>query len=390
MNENTMMTPRQTSKRWLLLVLGVLGTLFLLAIATRIQQRLKPPAVASVPPLAVRVEVVGPLTYTVSRSYVGTVEAVDRVVLSAEITGRVLSVSRREGQLFSKGQVLVKIDDEEESRELGRLRAALRRLQADLTFWENQLERDRTLFKGNSISREKLDDTVRRVEGLQASVQESEQGLALAGARRAYGEIRAPFAGLVQAVMIHPGELAVAGRPLLELVGEDSLKAVANVPQVDLPELKVGQPVKVTEPSLNEAAYATEGTEGARGTEVTLAKVDRVYPALDVLSRTATIEAFLPSNELLRPGMVVTLDVSLEEKTDAFLVPRQALRTIGTEDGVFLAVDGAAVWRPVVQGEAQAGKVEVMSGLVAGDAVITTPNPQLRDGRAILVWEDRT
>ncbi len=93
------------------------------------------------------------------------------------------------------------------------------------------------MLAGRSISLEKLDETVRRLDGLRASIQESEQVLALARARRGYGEVRAPFAGVIQAVMIHPGELAMAGKTLLELVGEAALKAVANIPQVDLPKL---------------------------------------------------------------------------------------------------------------------------------------------------------
>lgn len=374
MSEDKVTRPHGASRRWMFLGIGVLAVLSISLVASRVRQRLEPPVVQPVPPLAVKVEVIEPAAFAVTRSYVGTIEAVERVVLSAEITGRVLSVPRREGQLVESGQLLVEIDDEEESREIGRLRAALRRLQADRAFWEKQLERDRSLFEGKSISQEKLEDTVRRLEGLQAGIQESEQVLALAAARRAYGRIKAPFAGLIQAVMIHPGELAIAGRPLLELVGKKSQKAVANVPQVDLAMLEQGLRVRLSAPSLSAPIDAS---------------VDRVYPALDVVSRTATIEIFLPSSEL-RPGMVVTLEVFLEEQGNALLIPRQALHTIGAEEGVFVALDGVASWRPVVKGAAQGGKVVLASGIVAGDAVIVTPNPQLKDRRSIQVWDDRS
>jgi RND family efflux transporter MFP subunit len=308
----------------------------------------------------------------VTRSYIGTIEAVQRVVLSAEITGRVLDVPRREGQRVAKGELLVRIDEEEEARDMGRLQAGLQRLEADLAFWEPRLERDRKLLAGRSISQEQLDETVRRLDSVRAGLRESEQMLAAAGARRGYGAVRAPFAGIIQSVMIHPGELAVGGKPLLELVGERALKAVANVPQVDLHQLVRGRRVVLT------TAPGVLPIEGV---------VDRIYPALDVLSRSATFEVFLPPGEALRPGMVVTMEVFLEEAEGILIVPRQALRRVRGIEGVFIAQDGVAAWRPVETGSAQGRGVSVLSGLVAGDAVIVTPNPQLQEGRAIRVWE---
>jgi hypothetical protein len=115
--------------------------------------------------------------------------------------------------------------------------------------------------------------------------------------------------------------------------------------------------------------------------------VARIYPALDVLSRSATFEVFLPPGEALRPGMVVTMEVFLEEAEGILIVPRQALRRVRGIEGVFIAQDGVAAWRPVETGSAQGRGVSVLSGLVAGDAVIVTPNPQLQEGRAIRVWE---
>ncbi len=373
MNENLEALSAPSPRRRVLLVALVLGILFLLFVGFRIRERLATPPPQPFLPLAVRTEVLEPTSFAVTRSYVGTLEAVERVVLSAELTGRVLTVPRREGQLVEAGDLLVKIDDEEEGREIDRLRAVQRRLKADLAFLEPQLERDRKLLEGRSLSQETYDETLRRLDGLRASLEESEQVLATAVARRGYGEVRAPFAGVIQSVMIQPGELAVGGKPLLELVGGTALKAVANVPQVDLPKLALGQRVSLTTAS---DAAAIGGV------------VDRIYPALDALSRTATVESFLPTSDRLRPGMVVTVKVFLEEADGVLTVPRQALRTAKTEEGVFVAEGDVASWRPVMTGAAQGPRVRVVSGLSVGDVVIVTPNPQLREGRAIWGRED--
>lgn len=373
MNKNAATHPPASPRRRQKHVATVLGVLLLLFIGMRIRERQKPPPLQPRPPLAVRTQVLEPVSFALTRTYVGTIEAVQRVVLSTELTGRVLSVPWREGQLVGEGELLVKIDDEEESREIGRIEAGLRRLKADLAFWEPQLDRDRKLLEGRSISRERHDETVRRLDGLRASIQENEQALALARVRRAYSEVRAPFAGAIQSVGAQPGELALPGMKLIELVGENALKAVANVPQVDLRMLAKGQRVLLTTPA------ETGDVE---------AVVDRVYPALDALSRTATVEVFLPPGQSLRPGMVVTLEIYLEETDNVLVVARQALRSAKSGEGVFVAREGVAAWQPVVTGAAQGHLVSLVSGLAAGDAVIVTPNPQLKEGREILVWEE--
>jgi RND family efflux transporter MFP subunit len=230
------------------------------------------------------------------------------------------------------------------------------------------------LFEGRSISQEKLDETTRQRDGILATIEQSRQALALAETRRSYGRVFAPFDGVVQAVSTQPGELAVIGKPLLELVGRSALKAVAQVPQVDLSELKKGQRVSLQVASRGEPLAAV---------------VDRIYPALDAHSRTATIEVFLSAVPGLQPGMVVAVTVYRNEVEDVLLLPRQSIRTTDTGEGVFVVIEDRAAWRPVVTGDAQGGRITVLSGVAAGDEVILTPSPELRDGRGVQVWVGR-
>ncbi len=356
-------------------IIAVLAVLVLvLLIVVRVRQKLQPPPEVALRPLAVKVTKLEAEPFAVSRTYIGTLVAAERVVISAELTGRVRRLPFREGQTVRRGDLLAVIDDTEEGKEIRRLEAGLVKLGTDLRFWEAEYERDQILFAGRSISQEKLDETTRQRDGLLAAMEQSRQGLALAQTRRSYGRVVAPFDGVVQAVHTQPGELAVMGKPLLELVGDSALKATAQVPQVDLNELRQGQRVVV------KAAVVDRGLP---------AVVDRVYPALDARSRTATIEAFVAPVAGLQPGMVVSLTVFRSEHEEVILLPRQALRTTESGEGVFVVRDEHAVWRPVVTGEAQGRKVAVVSGVAAGDEVILTPSPQLRDGRAVQVWVNK-
>jgi RND family efflux transporter MFP subunit len=350
-------------------VLVAVALVFLTVV--RMRQRLEPPPEVMARPLAVKVQKLEPVSFALSRTYIGTLVAADRVVISAELTGRVKRLPFREGQEVRRGDLLVALDDTEEGKEIRRLEAGLKKLESDLRFWNAEYERDQTLFKGRSVSQEKLDETIRQRDGSRALIEQSREALALAETRRSYGRVVAPFDGFVQAVNTLPGELAVMGRPLLELVGNSALKATVQVPQVDLVELKMGQRVSLQILSRDEPLAAT---------------VDRIYPALDVHSRTATIEAFLPSTAGLRPGMVVSVTVFRKEVEDALLLPRQSIRSTATGEGVFVVVEDRAVWRPVVTGDAQGRSITVLSGISAGDDVILTPSPRLKDGRAVQSW----
>jgi RND family efflux transporter MFP subunit len=354
-------------------LLVIVAVAMVLLIMVRVRQKLELPPEVSARPLAVKVQKMAPEAFAVSRTYIGTLVAAQRVVISAELTGRVRSLPYREGQAVRSGDLLVVLDDTEERREIGRQEAGLSKLEADLRFWTAEHERDRTLFQGRSISQETLDESTRQRDGALAAIEQSRQALALAETRRSYGRVSAPFDGVVQAVTTQPGELAVMGKPLLELVGRSALKATAQVPQVDLSELTMGQRVALAVVSMNEPLEAV---------------VDRIYPALDSRSRTATIEVFLPETPGLNPGMVVSLTVFRNEFEDALVLPRQSIRSTEGGEGVFVVVGGQAAWRPVVTGEAHGRRIVVLSGVSSGDEVILTPSPELRDGRSVQVWVD--
>ena len=361
-------------------ILALLAVLVLVVlIVVRVRQQLQPPAPVSQRPLAVKVTALRPEPFAANRTYIGTLVAAQRVVISAELTGRVRRLPLREGQSVRRGDLLAEIDDTQEGKEIRRLEAGLTKLAADLRFWNAEYERDQLLFAGRSISQEKLDGTIRQRDGLLAAMEQSRQGLEQARTRRSYGRVLAPFDGVVQKVHTQPGELAVMGKPLLELVGDSALKATAQVPQIDLQELRQGQRVVVRSTVATTAAMQ-EGLP---------AVVDRLYPALDARSRTATLEAFLPPTPGLQPGMVVSLTVYRSEPEEVLLLSRQAVRATREGEGVFVVVDDHARWRPVVTGEAQGRKVSVLSGLAEGDQVILTPSPQLRDGQAVQVWVTR-
>lgn len=353
----------------LILLGGLLGVVAVFA-GLRLQERLRPPPMQVRSPLAVKAVTLEPGTFILARRYTGSIEAERRVVLSAQLTASVTAVPHREGAQVRARDLLIRLDPSEQTQETQRLTAASARIKADLAFWRGQLTRDETLFRDRVITARAVEETRRTVASLEASLRENRHALETAHTRRGYAEVRAPFDGVVQRVHVLPGELAVPGKPLLEVVAAEPLKAVVPVPQADLADLRAGLAGRITVPAID---GVWEG------------HVDRVYPALDEATRSATLEMFLPRGlAALRPGMMATVDVELVRREGVLTVPHQAVHERNGTSGVF-AVDGEqARWRPVTVGPAQGGAVLIEQGLRPGERVIVTPDPGLADGLAVL------
>lgn len=336
----------------------------------RLQARLQTPPTVRQPPLAVETVRVAPAPFHRLRHYTGTVVARRRVVLSSQLTATVTEVPFREGARVQEGDLLVALDDREWRQECARLEAALAGTDTDLRFWREQLRADQRLYRKGTLSERAFRETQRRVHSLEAARRETGQGLAKAKTRLGYTRLLAAFDGVVQDVHALPGELAAAGRPLLELVADAPLKAVLSVPERDFADLGEGLAAEVR------ASGVKQLWQG---------RVDRLYPAVDERTRSGAVEVFLPDAAVgkLRPGMSVAADVVIESDKAALTVPEQAVVS-RDKAGVFVLQDHTARWRSVKTGAVQDGRVRVSAGLKVGDRVIVTPYPTLADGRTVV------
>ena len=357
-------------KRWLRLAIVVVVVAGVSAlIAMRVASlRGDAPAPDLVVP-AVEFETVHERPLVIYRGYTGTIAAQHRFAVAARVSGAVLTVPKREGDPVLSGDVLVRLDATELRAEVMRLKASIERLEADLVYWQAQLSRHRSLLATHAISQQALDDSERQVRSLNASLKEAQQSLTQATTRLGYTEIRAPSDGYVQAVYAQPGDLARANEPLLELLDDRALKLILALPQSDLATLKLGAPARVT--------------TGAQHREVA-AQLDRLYPALDAPTRTATAEVFLPGELTgLRPGMLATVSLQLDRIDAALTVPVHAIHSREGIDAVFVLENDTARWRPVRTGYTVGQRIQIVDGLAPGSSVIVTPDSRLTDGMVV-------
>jgi membrane fusion protein, multidrug efflux system len=180
-------------------------------------------------------------------------------------------------------------------------------------------------------------------------------------------EIRAPFAGTVQARRVNVGDFVGPGQPLLELEGDD-LEVVATVSEEEARGMALGQ----------ELRFEAAGREG-------VAEVTALAPGGDQLSHRRALRARVRSGgAALSSGSFARLSLRADAPRPGVWVPRSALVERGDLTGVFVASGGRAELRWLALGELTGDRVPVRAGLAPGERVIDAPG-SLRDGDPVEV-----
>ncbi len=228
------------------------------------------------------------------------------------------------------------------------------------------------------IAKKQLDtlESVGRQEqtrGAQDALEAAKARYGAAQAQLAYSEIRSPIAGVVADRPLYPGEMASSGAPLLTIMDISSVIAKANVPQSEAARLKLGMGAKIVSPGGD-----------ADG------KVTVISPAVNPNSTTVEVWVVAPNpGEKLKPGGTVRVEIRAETVPDAVLVPLTALLSSheGERTVLVAGADSLAHEHKVETGIRAEGKVQILSGLNAGEKIVVGGGVGLEDGAKIVVGE---
>jgi membrane fusion protein (multidrug efflux system) len=299
---------------------------------------------------------------------VGQLDAVYSVVLKPEISGVVASIDFEEGKPVKKGVALVHLRDREQ-------RARLREAEANVALARTRSQRAQLLAERNAESAAAL-------ESAQAELEIARARLDLAKLELERTVLRAPFDGVTGARMVSPGERVNPGgdRRFGEGGGGPSgLVRIDSLDQMELvftvPETVMGLVSKGVVVALRVAPFPGETFKG---------RVYFVDPRVNATSRRVLVKARIPNpDHKLRPGIFAKLDVEVDSRAEALMVP---------EDSVVYGRDGTFVWRvvderaervPVELGIRQPGRVELRSGVRAGDRIVSAGTHKVRDGSRV-------
>jgi RND family efflux transporter MFP subunit len=348
-----------------------------------------------------------PMEQTVAA--IGSLAAQEQGTLSIKVPGRLQTIAVDLGSIVKKGDLLAQVDPQDYELRLKQSVAGLAQARAALGLpleGENDAvevqkasvvkqakalldeaakNRDRVLSLSKSgISPQAEVDTVEAAYSVafnrfDAALEEARIRQATLALRRAEVDIaqkqlkdaslRAPFDGAIQARTAGLGEFLQAGTPIVTLVRTDPLRLRLEVPERDAAGVHTGQTVRLR-------------LEG--GGHTVAGKVARVSPAITEQSRMLIIEADIPNDGSLRPGLFVRGEIVTNERDAGLAVPTNALITFAGLEKVVAVQDGKALEKIVSTGRRGADWVELVSGMKAGERVVLDPG-NLRTGQPVAI-----
>lgn len=316
----------------------------------------KGPAGAAAAP--VEIVALQPTRVSEALQAVGSLRSNESVMLRPEVSGRIATIAFRDGQPVKRGQLLVALDSSLNQAEVAQARAEL-----DLAL--SNLKRTEDLARRNFVSGSAQEQAASNVEVLAAK-------LKLAEARLAKMLIVAPFDGVVGIRSVSLGDYVREGADLVNVEDIRTLKVDFRLPERHFTQLKVGQAVEVVADALPGARYA-----GA---------IEAINPRIDASGRSLEVRARLANTDgRLRPGMFARVRVILGERSDALLVPEEAIVPLGDDFFVYTVTDGTARRVRVKLGVRRESQVELLEGVKAGDQVVTAGMRIQRDGQPVRV-----
>lgn len=297
-----------------------------------------------------------------------SVEAVRQATLSTQVPGAIVALHVKAGDKVRAGQALVQIDARAAQQQVVGSSAQLDAAQAAQRVAAKELERQKQLFQKQYISQGALDRAQAQWESAQAQVQAVQAQTQAAKTQTGFFVIQAPFSGVISEVPVTLGDMAMPGRPLVVMHDPSALRITAAVPQALLAGLNT---------RLKSVRYEVQGQTSSPDAAATQIEL---LPTVDASTHTAQLRMALPAGMSgIAPGMFAKVWIPTdkkgnEAKDEKVYLPLQAIVRRGEMTGVYVVdAQGQPRLRQVRLGPVRGDKVEVLTGVRAGEQVVTDP-----------------
>lgn len=307
-----------------------------------------PAAAAGAPKAALSVNavegfVIKPTVLTEKVTASGNLVPAEETELHPEASGRVVSLNLPEGKAVRKGDLLLKIFDED-------LKTQLRKLETQLKQAEITEQRLGELLKVKGVSQQEYDLAVLQTQTFRADIE-------LLRVNLAKTELRAPYDGILGLRRISPGAYVTPATAITTLRSASALKLDFSVPEKYSQQLRIGQTLEFT-------------VEG--GAAPHRATVQATEQRINEGTRDLQVRATVNDSRGLLPGAFAEVSLALGNKPQALMVPNQAIIPQARDKKVILSKGGKAKFVTVKTGVRQAGLIEITEGVQPGDTVCTT------------------
>lgn len=288
----------------------------------------------------------------------GTLSAFQGVMVRPEVSGTITKIYFESGQKVAKGAPLIQIYPDI-------LEAQLERDEAATALSEVEFRRAEELFKKKAISKQDLDQQSSQLLQNQAKVAQTK-------AQLRQHNIVAPFAGALGLKLVDVGDFVSVGQNLVNLQKLDPIRIEFSVPEVELSKLRMGQTVELYPSSEPNTIYEGE--------------VYAFDSAVDIATRSLYMRAKVPNHEnKLVPGTFAKVTLLAGEKHPVITVPQTAIVYSPEGNTVYKVIDGKATKFPVKLGMRRQTEIQIVSGVDAGDTVVTAGQIKLTDNSPVKV-----
>ncbi len=342
-------------------IMLVLVALFIAGIAgvkvTQIRGAMAASAKFAPPPAAVTTIVVKKETWQPALSAVGSLKAVNGVKVSTDLAGIVSEIAFQSGQTVKKGDLLVKLDSQQEEAQLHSAEA-----RSDLA--KANLERHRDLVQQGAVSQSAFDAADSEYRQAVAAVDEAHALIA----RKA---ITAPFDGVLGIREADLGQYLNVGAPIVELQSVDPIFVEFSFPQQDMEQVAAGKKLR-----LQVAGVSGEAFEG---------EITAIDSRVDESTRNILFQGTIENPEhKLRPGMFATVEVLMPE-TETLSIPASSINYAPYGDSVYVVKENQLQEQFVKLGQNRGDQVAILSGVKEGDEVVSSGVFKLRGGIPVQV-----
>lgn len=302
----------------------------------------------------------------------GTFVADESSDVSSLVSGQIVATPASMGDFVRAGQTILRLDDRDARLRLQQVQASLQDVEAQAANASAEVKRNADLVQSGDISRSNYERMTTQVQAAEAGVAQVRAQVAIAQKAVDDTIVRAPFDGHVAARSVAAGEYVTPSSKLATILRLEPIRLQLSIPATDAAKLRTGMGIRA-----QVSAYPDRTFEG---------QVTAINPSLNPDSRAMTVEGtFRNADSGLKPGMFATALVQLAQTERAVFVPKSAIVRVasGASSAVYV-LDGATAQVRVVQlGDPQDEFVRVLSGIDAGDMLVSTNLNQLYAGASV-------
>ena len=344
------------TKNLLVPILTILGLLLaIMWMAGSFDSKIEPSEINPVSPYTGETLTIGNSQAHKYEEVSATVHSKQTTQVAARILAPIKSIHVKAGDIVKKGDLLIELDNRNNKANVAQSKANINAISAQLQQAKSHYIRTKNLYTKESVTKAQLEQANANYNSLKAQIVSARQKLESSKTTSSYSQIKAPFSARIIDRFAELGDLATPGMKLLSLYDPISLRIDANIRESLALTLSVGQQLEANIPALNQTIKAT---------------IEEIVPAANPGARSFLIKATIQHDKKLLPGMFAKIRVPSGDKQQ-LMIPTSYVKRMGQLDVVWVLENTIAIRRFIRIGQQSGDQILVISGLTAGDKLIS-------------------